>query len=52
MTDSWALPPSQENLDLLEAAGRKRTAIWETVLLLGDPQTVTAARNWHERMAA
>jgi hypothetical protein len=47
-TDSWGLPPSQESLDLLEAAGRKRTAAWETVLLLGHPETVQAARNWHE----
>lgn len=45
---SQPLPPTQENLDLLASAGATRTAIWETVLLLGHPETVTAARNWHE----
>ena len=45
---SWALPPSQETLELLESVGRKRAAAWEAVLLLGHPETVEAARNWHE----
>lgn len=40
--------PSQENLELLASVGRKRAAAWETVLLLGHPETVVAARNWHE----
>jgi len=46
--DSWALSPTQDNLELLASAGIKRAAAWETVLLLGHPNTVTAARNWHE----
>lgn len=36
------------NLELLASAGIKRAAAWETVLLLGNPDTVEAARNWHE----
>jgi hypothetical protein len=51
-SDSWALPPSEENLELLESAVRKRAAAWEPVLLLGDRETVTAARNWHESVWA
>lgn len=47
-SDSWALPPSQENLELLESTARKRATAWEAVLLLGHPETVAAARNWHE----
>jgi hypothetical protein len=47
-SDSWALPPTPENLDLLESAVRKRAADWEAVLLLGHPETVAAARSWHE----
>lgn len=47
-SDSWALPPSRENLELFESAKRKRATAWEPVLLLGDPETVKAARNWHE----
>ncbi len=47
-SDSWALPPSKENLELLESAKRKRATAWEPVLLLGHPDTVKAARNWHE----
>ena len=47
-SDSWALPPTQENLDLLESAVKKRAAAWEAVLLVGHPETVAAARKWHE----
>ena len=47
-TGSWALSPSQENLEALASIGRKRAAAWETVLLLGHPETVETARNWHE----
>jgi hypothetical protein len=47
-SDSWALPPSRENLELFESAKRNRATAWEPVLLLGDPETVEAARNWHE----
>jgi hypothetical protein len=43
-----ALSPTQESLDLLASAGVKRAVAWETVLLLGHPETVIAARNWHE----
>lgn len=42
------LIPTEENLELLASAAAKRTLAWETVLLLGDTGTVTAARNWHE----
>ena len=28
----------------------ERAAKWETVLLLGDPETITAARVWHRRV--
>jgi len=28
----------------------ERTARWETVLLLGHPETITAARTWHRRV--
>lgn len=46
--DSEPLAPTQENLDLLAAAEAERGRQWETVLLLGHPQTVAAGRNWHE----
>lgn len=42
------LAPTQVNLDLLAAAEAERASQWETVLLLGHPKTVGAARNWHE----
>lgn len=42
------LPPTEENLELLTSMGIKRAIAWETVLLLGHPETVMAARNWHE----
>ena len=45
---SQPLPPTPENLDLLQSAGAARASTWETVLLLGHPDTVAAARNWHE----
>jgi len=38
---------SGEGQALLEAAAQERTAKWETVLLLGDPATIAAARAWH-----
>jgi hypothetical protein len=46
--DLEPLAPTQENLDLLAAAENERARQWETVLLLGHPQTVAAGRNWHE----
>jgi hypothetical protein len=39
---------TQESLDMLAAASAARAVAWETVLLLGHPETVAAARNWHE----
>lgn len=39
---------TQENLDVLEEANAVRAAAWEKVLLLGNPDTVAAARAWHE----
>jgi hypothetical protein len=47
-TDTEPLAPTQVNLDLLAAAEAERASRWETVLLLGHPKTVAAARNWHE----
>src|SRR5262245_36781074 len=37
------LTPTPENLDLLAAAEAERGNAWETVLLLGRPETVAAA---------
>lgn len=36
----------KEGLRLLEQANDNRTKIWETMLLLGDEATVSAAREW------
>ena len=47
-TDSEPLAPTQVSLDLLEATEAERASQWETVLLLGHPATVAAARDWHE----
>ena len=46
--DTEPLAPTQVNLGLLAAAEAERASQWETVLLLGHPKTVAAARNWHE----
>ncbi|WP_326785242.1 hypothetical protein [Streptomyces sp. NBC_00151] len=35
-------------LNALAEAESERTAKWETVLLLGEPATIMAARKWHE----
>lgn len=45
---SEPLAPTEENLALLAAADAARASLWENVLLLGNPATVTAAREWHE----
>ncbi|MGW2235383.1 hypothetical protein [Streptomyces sp. NPDC001759] len=37
-----------EGLRLLAEAETRRATIWESVLLVGDAATVTAARSWHE----
>jgi hypothetical protein len=47
--DDEPLAPTQENLELLADAEAERGRQWETVLLLGHPQTVAAGRSWHER---
>jgi hypothetical protein len=39
-----------EALAQLGALTDERTAKWETVLLLGSPQAITAARIWHRRV--
>jgi hypothetical protein len=46
--DDEPLAPTQENLELLADAEAERSRLWETVLLLGHPQTVAAGRIWHE----
>jgi hypothetical protein len=46
--DVEPLAPTQVNLELLAAAETERASQWETVLLLGHPKTVEAARDWHE----
>lgn len=40
--------PSAEGLPLLAEAESRRTAEWESVLLIGDAATIAAARRWHE----
>jgi hypothetical protein len=39
-----------EALSQLGALTAERTAKWELVLLLGDPETIAAARAWHRRI--
>ena len=39
-----------EALSQLGALTAERTAKWELVLLLGDPETIAAARRWHRRI--
>lgn len=50
-SSSRPLSSTDENLEMLASAGLKRAAAWETVLLLGHPDTVEAARNWHETVS-
>ena len=43
--------PDADNAEAMEAlshAGGERARAWEPVLLLGDPETVAAARAWHQ----
>lgn len=40
----------EESLAQLGALTDERTAKWETVLLLGSPEAITAARIWHRRV--
>jgi hypothetical protein len=37
-----------EGLEKLAQAEMDRAAAWEQVLLIGDPVTIAAARNWHQ----
>jgi hypothetical protein len=37
-----------EGLRLLAEAEARRATLWESVLLVGDAETVAAARSWHE----
>jgi hypothetical protein len=45
---SEPLATTHENLNLLADAEDERARKWETVLLLGHPRTISAARTWHE----
>ena len=53
ISNSRGLGPMAEQIDLTEALnelrllGSERTVKWESVLLLGNPETVDAARKWH-----
>jgi hypothetical protein len=42
------LTPDAEAMEALGDADGARARAWESVLLLGDPQTVAAARAWHQ----
>jgi hypothetical protein len=42
------LTPDAEAMEALSNAGGERARVWEPVLLLGDPETVAAARTWHQ----
>ena len=42
------LEPKEEAMEALEEADGARARAWESVLLLGEPQTIAAARAWHE----
>ncbi|WP_404797503.1 hypothetical protein [Streptomyces pristinaespiralis] len=42
------LPPEEEGLAQLVEAEARRAAEWESVLLVGDAETIGAARTWHE----
>ncbi len=43
-----SLAPDAGAIEALSDAGGERARAWEPVLLLGDPETVTAARAWHQ----
>lgn len=40
--------PVDQGLERLAQAEIDRAAAWEQVLLIGDPATIAAARNWHQ----
>jgi hypothetical protein len=43
-----SLAPDAEAMEALSNAGGERARAWEPVLLLGDLETVAAARAWHQ----
>ena len=49
-TGTGARAAYEEALTELERLTDDRTAKWETVLLLGDPETIEAGRTWHRRV--
>jgi hypothetical protein len=44
------LDPDARAMEALSEAEGERTRAWESVLLLGDPETVAAARAWHQEI--
>ena len=46
-TSGRAHPAIDERLAELDRLSAERTSKWETVLLLGHPETIMAARTWH-----
>jgi hypothetical protein len=42
------LAPDTQAMETLSNVGGDRARAWEPVLLLGDPETVAAARAWHQ----
>jgi hypothetical protein len=49
--DGGAAPANlPELIGQVEVLTDERTAKWETVLLLGSPEAITAARTWHRRV--
>jgi hypothetical protein len=42
------LEPDREALEALSQADAERSPTWESVLLLGAPETVASARAWHQ----
>jgi len=43
-----SLAPDADAMEALSNAGSERARAWEPVLLLGEPETVAAARAWHQ----
>jgi hypothetical protein len=48
LTDAIAPLSPDEGANLMSEAQGARAALWEEMLLLGDPATLAAARRWHE----
>lgn len=49
-TRSEPLQPTKAALAELADLASERTARWESVLLLGNPATISAARDWHRQV--